>query len=436
MLTCGLYVPVAWALDLRQAVDHALQTSSTLAGAQAKQEAMAENVNIAKALLLPKVSMTGSQQAIQQRFAYDQNISFLAPKLSARQTSVGISVAQPLFHWDFFSRYQQGKVSHVMGQLELDEQRQRLRLQVIQRYLDTVQANSDLIRQRSLLDSLKQLAAQTKASFSVGTVSANDTLQVQSQLDLAKADLLALQHTLRLHESTLSSLTGLAVGRLKPLDEQWVVSAEDESWLRWLLVGNFTLRVLQKQLTLNQLQIDVDLGTALPKVDLVAGFDWQKKTASLFGPGSTTRTSFIGINVEVPLYSGGGAWSKLRQTKKQKAQVEYQQDQWVKDLTLKGKALLQGIEYARVQTIALSKAKYSAQQAYRAAEVSFEVGLKDLLNVLNAQARLFEVQDKLTRVKVSSLKLKAELYYLAGVLDDQRVATIAAAFERQKQGGA
>ncbi|MDQ6961357.1 MAG: TolC family protein [Mariprofundaceae bacterium] len=429
LMLCVACSPMALALDLKDAVARSLDHSSRLAAAEAQQASTSENVSIAKALLLPNIRFNGSHQYLRQRSYYKQNIAFISPTLRATQTRAGISLVQPIFHYDRFSRYQQGKVSSEMGDLELEAQRQLLRLEVIMSYLDAVQASSEVDRQKDVLESLQQLAAQTQAAFAVGTASANDALQVQSQLDLAQADMLALKHALRLHQTRLSTLSKSPVQRLQRFYPNWYAKVEGESWLARLLIGNLQMRLLKEQVDMSRLQIDVDMGSALPTLDLVAGYDWQRSTASQFGSGSISHQSYVGLRLDVPLYAGGGAWSKLRQTQKDKLNLEHQQDQLVQDLGLQGRELLQGIRNAQVQIKALGQAQRSATQAHRAAQVSFEVGLKDLLEVLDAQARLSEVQGKMNQAKVSELKLKAQLYYLAGALDASYVEKIASALE-------
>ena len=166
------------------------------------------------------------------------------------------------------------------------------------------------------------------------------------------------------------------------------------------------------------------MGGHLPTLDLVAGRSYSKSdsdqmldVASLPGVDSKLNDRQIGLQLTVPIFSGGFTQSKVRQNeylwiaaKEAVVQSSRATEREAHDAYL---GVISGI--ARVQ--ALRQALESSQTALKATEAGYEVGTRTAVDVLNARKTLVQAETDYSNARYDYIVSVLQLRLAAGTLD-------------------
>jgi outer membrane protein len=414
----------AWAgepLDLGSAVQLALQHAPEMSAAEAARDASHEQESQARAGLMPVLKATGKLNSIRQRNTYTRPNGFLVPRVNYQQRDAGISLVQPIFHYDRWAGLEQGTLASESGDIRLDLQRQQLLLEVASAYTALLSAREELAATNAQVEAVGKLHAQAQAAFKVGTATINDALEAQSRLDLAKAARIKAASSVAQQKARLSSLVGSAVDHLRGFSGSFQLvplqPATIDAWEHLAEQHSLAVQLADKQHMISDAEIRRSAGMAMPSLDLVAGIDRLQSTDSQFGTGTTTNQTRIGLELEIPLYAGGATWSKLRQARSDEVNSAYLLLDAKRKARLDAHAAFLAVESASARILALEQALTSAEKARQAARVGYEVGLRTIVELLDAEERLYSARSDLASARSDYLMARLQLYAAAGRLD-------------------
>ncbi|HXH71646.1 MAG TPA: TolC family outer membrane protein [Mariprofundaceae bacterium] len=431
MLLCCLLLPAPlWAepMTLQQAIDLALAHAPAVKAAEAGRDAAAEDASIGLAGLLPRVDANGSLQRRKQTSNYDVPQTFFKTRLNYTENRIGLKVVQPLFDLERWAGYRQGELSAETGDLKLRLERQRLMLEAAQAVLDVANAQAAVVAAQAREEAAGKLAAQAEASFKVGASAMTDRLDAEARHDLARADRLKAENDLDQAKATLASLTGETVEGVvpPPLAENPAepAPADPAAWEN--RAAEQAIPVL-----LSGLQLDVAkegeqkaLGGALPKVEAFAEINRDRSGDTQLGSGATVRDQSVGVQVNMPLFAGGGNLAQVRKSEKEALQAEFSlaDDKRLARLTARQAYL--ALEAAAAQVSAMQKASVSAKQAAEAAHLGHEVGLRTVTEVLDADERNYTAEKDLAAARSQYVFANLQLRASVGELTDKPLPNV------------
>jgi protease secretion system outer membrane protein len=416
-------------LTLLQAWQSARVNDPGLRAARAALAGSRESVPQARAQLLPHVQLGVSrtandltrdgQNALQQRLTIfdrypssNESLQLRQPLLRAQQV-VGVKVAQAV----------QREAEAVFTGEE-----QSFSVRVVTSYMDILLAQ-DTIRlfeaQREFLQSALT-AAQRGLVAGVGT--RTDIDAAQARLDLNKAQLLQarqqLDFTRRQLQSWVNRPFGTVVGvdglRLKrtPLAEEPLTD-----WLRRAESGSPEVRKLQAQRDAMAQELNKARAGHLPTVDFVAQIQ-RSRSENTISPQSSFQNRSVGIQVNVPLYSGGFVNSVTRQVSAELERLDEALQAARLDVGVRVhreyRAVVEGL--ARVE--ALEAAVRSAEMALDSARKSVTAGVRTQVDVFNADHQLWQARRDLSESRYAMLAALVRLQALAGESDETLIARI------------
>ncbi len=410
-------------LNLTDAIGMAIDHAPSYAAASAGRDAAHEQRAIGRAWLLPYLHATGNYSHHRQRYSYSHPT---APLLENFQTDFNqatgeITLSQPLFDLSRWADYKAGKLASRAGDIRFDAAFQRLLLDVSQAYVDVVVARSAAEAAHSQEQSMVKLDEQARAAFKAGTKNINDSLEAQSRLDLARAQRIRADNAVAQAQALLDSLIGQPAPRLavfdasaptplpKPDDvSHWQHLAEQDSpYVR--LAANSAKQADEK--------VTHAIGTASPSLSLVGSLGYNDATYGQFRTGYNIRNEQIGVQLDVPLYAGGGTWATLRQNEKLASQAELELEDAKRQARLDAQAAFLAVNESQAQVAALTAATQSAYKARQAAELGYKVGLRDIVERLDAEERLFSARHELTQARGAYLMARLRLDAAIGKLD-------------------
>lgn len=151
---------------------------------------------------------------------------------------------------------------------------------------------------------------------------------------------------------------------------------------------------------------------AMPTLSLTAGPDWQRVA------GTTTRSSSLGLTLNVPLFSGFDTTYRIQVAEAQQAARAAQRDRLRNQVSLDVWRAYQNLATATDTLETTRDLLASAEQSARVARGRYAAGVGNLLDLLNAQSALADARLQRIRAELDWHVYRATLAQAMGALDD------------------
>lgn len=420
----GIGLP-AGAMDLRQAYDAAYANDASIRASRAGAQASRERLPQAQAQRLPNVSLNAGRNyndlTSKTRSFLGQPVTTESQYYSGSQT---LSVRQPLYRPYIAALVRQAQAQANDADASLEKDEQSLVVRVGEAYFDALLARDQL----SLVGAQKatyttQLDA-AKKSLAAGSGTRTDIDEAQARLDLTLAQELEAQQNVEFTRRRLETLTGQSLDTLASLDvERFTPSAPVpagvEAWIERAEQASPELESLRAQLEAARQEIDKAEAGHKPTLDVVA--QWARSSSdSVTNVNSRYDNKTIGLQLSVPLYSGGYVNSTVRQAVAAHERAREVLEATRRDLGVRVHREFRGMTEGVLRIGALEQAVRSAEQAVLSNRKSFEAGSRTTLDVLNAEQQKTAALRDLAQARYVYLVSRLRLLSLAG--EDRQVS--------------
>ena len=418
VVMCGSALP-ACAMDLRQAYEAAYANDASIRASRAGAQANRERLPQAEAQRLPNVAFSAGRNyndlTSKTRNFLGQPVTTNDQYYSGSQT---LSVRQPLYrpYISALVRQASAQVQDADATLEKDEQ--SLVVRVGEAYFDALLAKDQL----SLVEAQKtnyatQLDA-SKKSLAAGSGTRTDIDEAQARLDLTLAQELEAIQNVEFTRRRLETLTGQSSEALASLDvDRFTPSGPEpavlEAWVERAEQASPELQSLRAQLEVARQEIEKAEAGHKPTLDAVA--QWGRSSSdSVTNVNSRYDNKSIGLQLSVPLYSGGYVNSTVRQAVAAHERAREVLDATRRDLGVRVHREFRGMTEGVLRISALQQAVRSAEQAVLSNRKSFEAGSRTTLDVLNAEQQKTAALRDLAQARYVYLVSRLRLLSLAG----------------------
>jgi outer membrane protein len=169
----------------------------------------------------------------------------------------------------------------------------------------------------------------------------------------------------------------------------------------------------------------------LPTVDLTGQLSRTRASGTAAFQGDLTqRNATIGVQLSVPLYTGGLIQSRVREALASEERFRQDLESARRTAAQGARQAYTGVEFGLAQVRALESAEVSAKSQLDSTRLGYQVGVRINLEVLNATTQVFTTQRDLKKARydflVNGLRLKSS----AGVLDEPDLAGLNAMLAR------
>ena len=272
----------------------------------------------------------------------------------------------------------------------------------------------------------------------MGLIAITDVQEARAAHDQAAAAVIAAKRALATSLELLRELTGEPFSSLStPIEDMPLKSPDPENEEQWVAAAlDQNLRVISARLATDIAKQDVRVARSghFPTIDLVAGRSGtelageQTITNPAFGAEPETRTTSpadrdltddsISVQVTVPIYSGGGTSSRVRQRVYLHRAARERLERANRETERAARDAYLGVlsEISRVK--ALKQALESSKTALQATEAGFEVGTRTTVDVLDARRQLFEAQTNYSRSRYDYILNVLNLQLATGTLGE------------------
>ena len=385
----------------------------------------------ADALKLPSAALTGSANLAEVNNVLGNNVN-------NRTGALALQGRHSLYNKANDATYTQAQRALEVAKADLDTAEQDLIVRVAQAYFDVLAAEDALKAAQAGKTFISEQLASAKRNFEVGTATITDTREAQARFDLATAKELVADNDLRTKRTVLDQLVGRNAvapnGLALPVALPPVVPATADEWVASAEGRHPTIRKALLGQDIAKLETEKARAGKSPTVDLVgsvgSSYSGGTSITSVGGRAGTTTTGSVGVQLNLPLFTGGSVENRLKETLvlEQKARIDL--DAARRGVALGTRSAFLGVQSLLGQVKALEAADSSTKRALEATQLGYKVGVRVNLDVLNAQSQLVDTQRDLAKARYDVLVNSLKLRLASGQLLPQDLNAIDALLKR------
>jgi outer membrane protein/protease secretion system outer membrane protein len=419
----------AWAqapvMDLKQVYQAALEQDASIRASRAAADSGRERLPQARAGLMPQVSASAGRNS--------NNLDTTAPNILGTPVTTNdqyfsdnrtVQLRQPLLNMQRWHQFQQAKSVVEEVEANLDREFQNLVVRVASAYFESLMADEQLDLVLSKKKTYTALVDAANKGFAAGSGTRTDIDDAQSRLDMATAQELEARQNQDLARRQLQLLVNQPVAQIAKLNVAALqlsppMPANLDEWTRKAELASPEMKALQARLDAARREVSKAQAGHLPTLDAVA--QWSNS-----GSENTTRVNSryenksIGLQLNIPLYSGGYVNSTIRQAVAEQTRAEESLEALRRDLGVRVHKEYRGVSEGVMRVKALEQAARSAEQMMKSTQMSLKAGSRTQLDVLNAQQQYTLALRDLAQARFVYLLSKVRLASLVG--DDAMVS--------------
>ncbi len=426
LLAAGFSLP-SYALGLLESYQSALEHDPAFRGARFERAAGEEFAAIGRSSLLPSVSLSYSY--VNNDAEVSINNQPPGPrKYNSEVTS--LSMRQPLFNLDAWQRYKGGQAQASYSNAKFSGSWQDLVARLTAAYLDALLAEDQLRLAIAQRDAYHENQLANEKMFEKGAGTRTDVLETRARAELAEASVIEARNNVTNKRQELAVIVGGDPGALHTLVNGLPELPMPYSLAEWEQVArerNPEVRAQRHSVEYAQAEVGRNRAGHFPRVDLIASVN-RNIADTLYTYDQAATVNSVGVQLVLPLYSGGGVNAQTRQAAARLASNEAELDSALQKSLVEVRKQFQQVSSSRLRMQAMEQAERSAAEAVEATRKSVAGGQRVNLDVLTALQQLYTTRRDLSDARHGYLLAYLKLYAAAGALDEDSLGRIAASF--------
>ncbi|MFT4614415.1 MAG: outer membrane protein [Bacteroidia bacterium] len=430
--------------SLRDVYELALENDAQLKSEQAVYLARKESEVIGRAALLPQVTGSYTYQDSETDsesqgpvFTEDQppTIESSTSERDTENEGFEVSLSQALFDLPAWFSFRSGREISREAEAIFASNQQNLVVRVVEAYLLVLRAQDNLAASQAQERAFERQLEQTQQRFEVGLIAITDVYEAQAARDLAQVDRIVDENNRSVALERLSVLTGQRHENLNVLQEDFGINSpqplDRAAWVDFALENNFTLQAARHREEASRQTAKANKSEHLPKiVGSYSYSDFDTDGSSIVRPDSLFNAEDInsnsedttwGVRLSMPLFAGGAISANRRRS----AQEFNASRQDRINLTRNTVTTTRSLHMTVMSDVSRVKARkqsiVSSRSAQDATQAGYEVGTRNVVDVLNAQNTLFSAQRDYANSRYDYILNMMRLKESAGLLSPEDV---------------
>lgn len=305
-------------------------------------------------------------------------------------TRYGVNVVQPLFRMDRWYTYKQAKKVQNSQQAQLAYEQQNLMIRVAEAYFGILKAQEEL---RLALEEEKIAKGQLeeiKNRYTLGLMRDTDLFEAQSSVDRARAARIRAEGETDNLKESLRAMTQQSTVLVNPLPDNIAITpaepADAAQWEQFAMQHNYRVVAARYAVDSAHHQRRSKKSGHLPTVDLYADYS-HSDVGGGFTPSSDTAS--VGINMSLPLYSGGFTSSQSKQANYQVTEAKSNLRAAQRSAATEAKQFHRRIATDVAAVTANQRAIKSSNSAFESIRAGYTEGVRTMSDLINARRRVF-----------------------------------------------
>lgn len=437
-----LSAPV-YSLGILDAYSLALEKDPTFQAAIKEKEAGDEAKNIGRAGLLPKVSLNYQnaprnwQTQKYQTSDIFGNVSDVTKRQQYRSYAGSVTLTQPLFDYEAYAKYKTGVAQSLMADEKYRSKYLELAVRVISAYVSVAYAKDQIALAEAQKAAYKEQLALNDRLMAAGEGTVTDVAETQARYSLAEAQVIEARDVLDSAQRELEVIIGIPLDQLDALQTlrqgKFQVSplrfTAFDDWQKLAMERNPQLASSRHGVEAARYDVERNRAGFMPQVQLYASHS-ENDSSSDNTVNQKYRTDSVGVQVSMPIYSGGGVAASTRQAAARYGQAKYELDAQVGSIMNDLRKQFNQCISSQAKLRAYELAVKSATTQVEATRQSVLAGQRVNVDVLNAEQQLYAAQRDLAEAKYTYIKAWITLLGDSGTLSEKDIMQVAEYFHR------
>ena len=428
----GLFSPILHAqetIDLISLYQEALRNDSLLSSARFQNEATRELIKQGKSLFLPSITMNASfdKQDKERKFltsALPSNDLLSGRKVNYETYDYGVTVKQPLFNYSAYAQYKKILTQINLSDKQLIKTQQDLILRISKTYFETLLAKDQVDLFQSQRASIQEQLSKAEAQFEAGLISVTDINEAKTKKALIEAQQISAIQKLKIKKREIQVITGKLPGKLTPLNPIITFTEIDnlaDDWIAIAQENNLELQIKKDEIKIAEREIDSRRSGHYPTIDAIANRsrNWDKggyPYGATKNEGIRSYSDTIGIEINIPIFSGGMTSSRVREAILLKSKLEEDVEYLRREIELKVRDYYLSLQTNFSEISAYQQAMKSATLQLESTQLGFQEGLRNSVEVLDSQQILFNAKLNVLESRYNYIMNFINLKLSAGML--------------------
>lgn len=421
----------AYAEDLLDIYNEAYQRDPVVLQAKANRDRAVAAIDEATAALLPQINLTAGLSASRVNPAGNGS------SYNGTTARGGVDLSQAL--WRHSSWVNRDIATKAAAQQELiySDSMQQLILRVSQAYFSVLNAVDQVTFAKANQAALKRQLDEATRRFHVGLIAETDQLEAQAAYDLASAQVITAENNLINSYEEIRKLIGRQVTSLNALDAKrftpFPVTRTIAQIINSAEQNNLSLQASIVSRDIAKDQIVLAQTGHEPTIDLVGSLGVSNNQYSvdyMSGQEGTSTQGAIGVNLNMPLYTGGAVASQVTQAEHAYVAASESLELAHRTMVSNANNNYNNVQAAISSVNAYAQTEKSAQSALDATQAGYDVGTRTISDVLNATQQLYSAKQSLSAARFNYVMSRLQLLYVEGNLTIHDLEAINKGLER------
>ena len=431
--------------SLRDIYELALENDAQLKAEEAVYLARRETENLGRSQLLPQVSTAYSYQNsdtdtdAQGPIFSDTGIAIgpTSSNVDVDTDGYSVSLSQALFDLPAWFSFKSGKEVTKEAEATFASNQQNLIVRVVEAYLLVLRAQDNLEASQAQERAFERQLEQTQQRFEVGLIAITDVYEARAARDLSQVERITDENNVAVALERLSVLTGQRQSNLDVLKEDFEIRPPDPvdraAWVDFSLANNFLLQAANYREEAARQSAKANKLEHAPKVR--GGYDYSDfdtdgsrsvtpDTGIVSPPDSSQQQHMWQVSVSVPLYSGGAISANRRRAAQEFNAAREERINLSRNIVTNARSLHMTVLSDVSRIAARKQSIISSKSSLDATTAGYEVGTRNVVDVLNAQNTLFSAERDYANSRYDYILNMLRLKEQAGLLSPEDVVRL------------
>lgn len=414
-------------LTIDDAIKIALENNNQVKIARLELVKSDEKLVEARSALIPQISASGSYSRYLKK-----PVLFLPPdspfgRLTGGVIEIGfdnsyigsLNLQMPIFSWAVYASIKTANKGRMIAEQTYKSAYLKTISDVKKAFYAVLLAKEALKITQMRIELAEDNLKNVEKMYRQGVASEYDYINAQVQYQNLQPLLIQSENNLELAKNALKLVIGIDVKEdIDVMGELKADNFEDIDYTQLfkdLLEHNPELKQVEYQVDLSKDIVSLELSGHLPSLFFIGNFQYQAQANDFnFNRYRWIRTTFVGLQIQIPIFRGFGTQARIGQAKTSLQQSMERLIFTKQALENELKNTIYKIEQSKKRIEAQRKAVELAELGYRIARKRFESGAGTQLEVSNAEVNLAQARLNYQQAIYDYLTALSDLERLTG----------------------
>ncbi|PRY72320.1 TolC family outer membrane protein [Halomonas ventosae] len=392
LIASAFAVPLQ-AADLLTITRDALENNAELASARSQTGSVEAGRDVEQADLLPQLNASANVAHNRQYESQQTDSPFSTGGGDSNYIGAGLTLeaTQALFDARNSREVEQTERQIDQQTYQLAATEQQVLIDVSSAYFEILRAYEVLEARRAQERAIGRQLEQAREQFEVGLIAITEVEEAKAAFDQARAVRIAAESDLQVRFEVLERLTGQRYSSIDALGEAVPIqppTPDDRShWVELAMANNPLVLASEAGVEVSRSSVEIARAQRLPTVNAFANYNYADDDRD--GVEGHNSASQVGLRASLPLYTGGRTQASIRQNTYRLEASQYDFEAQRRDTVQQVRSRFTQVSNNVSTVEARAQAIVSNQSALDATRAGYEVGTRNIVDVLNAEQNLY-----------------------------------------------